>query len=171
MDLRAHLLSANTKWNLQVWTMIILGVSLFLRMDELSKIKVEDILHDLTIANSNGVEGVILKVKGKRDVREVSLILWRNRVCSSLCPVTALRYWLKYTGIKTGYIFPPHGTHFPAEDSITHISYVSFYQTLKRLLAGLVGEGSGEHTPCDGRRFYLLTLVVGMTLRSRVVDA
>jgi hypothetical protein len=55
--------------------MLLVGCALFLREDELSNIRVSDLDFELTSVNT-AIDSVAVKIQGKRDVSQVTLILW-----------------------------------------------------------------------------------------------
>jgi hypothetical protein len=115
--LRTYLLASNCLVALQLLVIIFIAVRLFLRSDEFANIKFEDILEASTIMKENGVEGVILKVKGKYDDAPRYLTLWADDECPDLCAVRLLLVYLFLTGIKGGYLFPDNAklNNMPAD--------------------------------------------------------
>jgi hypothetical protein len=104
--LRACLTTKNDIQDFQMWTMIIVGILLFLRADELLNMTVEHFLMEYTIASQSTVESVSAEVQGKADPRPVLLSLYRNDEFPEFCPLRAIFTYLKKTGIRSGPLFP-----------------------------------------------------------------
>jgi hypothetical protein len=150
--LRAYLLSCNCLPALQLLVIIFLAVRLFLRSDEFANIKFEDILEGSTIVKENGVEGVVLKVKGKYDDAPRNLTLWADDECPDLCAVRLLLVYLFLTGIKGGYLFPDNVelNNMPADGICrTRLSKKKLMSRLPRLFVDVLKKADmrlGTHT-------------------------
>ena len=64
-DIRDYLLASNDIHKLMLWTMIIVGVKLFLRIDEVIAMKVDDFKTDYFVVTTDNVEGLCVQIKGK----------------------------------------------------------------------------------------------------------
>ncbi|KAF0712480.1 hypothetical protein As57867_004805, partial [Aphanomyces stellatus] len=108
ITIRNHLLSTNGFNDYQLFVMVLLSVKLFLRSDEVVRIRLSDFSKDLAIISDGGVvEALAVSVKGKTDVKPVTLMLWSDDVLPQLCPIRHLLILIKASGIKNeGYIFP-----------------------------------------------------------------
>ena len=63
MDIRSSLMSTNGLYELQLWTMTLLGIKLFLREYELGSLRVKDILLPLSCISAEGsVKGLCVKI-------------------------------------------------------------------------------------------------------------
>jgi hypothetical protein len=94
--------------NLQVYSMILVGINLFLRSDELLKLQFSDFVPSLTSFNSavNKINYLVFKVKGKSDAHVNHLKLWSNKSHPELCPVTHLLLYIAKAGSTDGFLFP-----------------------------------------------------------------
>eukprot|EP00475_Leptophrys_vorax_P033477 TRINITY_DN52635_c0_g2_i8.p1 TRINITY_DN52635_c0_g2~~TRINITY_DN52635_c0_g2_i8.p1 ORF type:complete len:188 (-),score=41.95 TRINITY_DN52635_c0_g2_i8:9-572(-) len=152
---------ANEKDNLlyiQTFTMFLVCIAMFLRDDDIHDLQFMDILPEFSTIHHNGVvDSIVFRISGKGEVNkkiDVKLVLWRNRVCRKLDPISWLLYYLCHKGVnlEEGYIFPlTAGLYaktlkkafletFPKEDwsfSCTHVGKRTGY-----LMARL---GDGEH--------------------------
>lgn len=105
--LRKFLFSTNKIADYQLYVMMLLGIHMFLRFDEVAYFSFTQFLPEFTVVRSDGyVEKMLFKVKGKADKHYVYLSLKRNDEFAQLCPVRHLLFYLHVTGIKEGFIFP-----------------------------------------------------------------
>jgi hypothetical protein len=107
-DVLDCLVSANSVPKLQIATMLLVSISLFLRKDEITAMSVSDFVLDLTIApdQSKPPAGLNVGVKGKSDKHVVNLFLWLNNDTPDLCPLRFLLVYVYCAGIKEGNLFP-----------------------------------------------------------------
>jgi len=107
-QVRNHLVNSGKLYDLQTYTMTILGVKLFLRADELIKLKVEAFNQNkhLFIVHPNSVRTLSVTIQGKNDPVPSTLKLYRDDECPEFCPVRHLLVYLRASNIKSGYIFP-----------------------------------------------------------------
>jgi hypothetical protein len=149
MGLCQTLANRNTIWSLQVYVMVLLGVSLHLREDELSQLKFEDIIPRHSMMSVTGtVEYLCIQVYGKRDDRYIKLVLWRNRVNRFLCPVNALLWWLNLSNIRSGFLFKPKSFKIGvAIDDTEVVEYVELFGELQKTLSSMLPNMKwGTHT-------------------------
>ena len=104
--LRRYLLSSNRQDHLMLWVIIILGIKLFLRIDEVLEMKYEQLLEQYFVVSENDVESLLAKIKGKRDSDWLHFALWSDLDCPEFSPVAPLLIWISMTGIRGGYLFP-----------------------------------------------------------------
>ena len=98
----------DSQWieNMKLWTMIIVGVRLFLRCDEIISMKTNDFVENLQLINDHGtVNTVAVKVKGKSDKIPQILLIHNDFKCTDLCALKHLLFWMKCSGVQDGYIF------------------------------------------------------------------
>jgi hypothetical protein len=94
--IRLHLLTSNPSpqsWleNLKFFTMILTGISLFLRSEELLTIKMNRFVSDMTmIRDIYRVRAIVLSIKGKSDLFPLYMVLGANDEHPYLCPVQHL---------------------------------------------------------------------------------
>jgi hypothetical protein len=87
-----------------IWTMIITGVKLFLRVEEVIKMKVEDFAELYLVVTENNVEGLCVYIDGKKEKKETPFAIWDDKDCPEFSAVKAIL--LSFSGIRSGYIFP-----------------------------------------------------------------
>jgi hypothetical protein len=104
---RNHLMSSGDPLDLMFCAIILVGVSLFLREDEVSQITVDDLDFKLSVVSEYAIDSVGVWVQGKRDAGRVLLMLWANHANPQICPVRHLFLWLYVSRIRSGFIFPP----------------------------------------------------------------
>jgi hypothetical protein len=88
--------------------MMLLGIKLFLRADELINMKVEQFRTECfeVDVEVERVEKLVVWVKGKCDTEPVTLCIYRDDENPIFCPVRHLLTYMSYTKIKGGYMFP-----------------------------------------------------------------
>lgn len=125
--IRDYLLARGDPVSLRTLVMIILGINLFLRADEIVTLSMEDfvdsyypkgkknmngpgngkdVLKRFQVLHKNNVEALCVEIQGKSDHTPVRLILFSNDEYPEFCPVRHLLWYLKVFRIKGGYIFP-----------------------------------------------------------------
>ena len=144
-DLRLHLLATNNKYKLMIWTIILLGIKGFLRIDEALHMKVEDLPQDYFVVTQENVEGLCMKVKGKTDDKVQYLAIWDDAECPDFSASRALLIWLALSGITSGYLFPncaqlQNGTTSPTET----LPYDDFLQEIKALCTSVLKLDEGS---------------------------
>jgi hypothetical protein len=168
LQVRTYLCSTNSLWDFMIYVMILLGVKLFLRSDELCSITVEQFLGDFAIVSGDYayLEGIAVVIQGKSDKIPVTLMLWSDHHFPLYCPIRHLLFWLKLSGIKSGCIFPSYeflmadmqskdwNFHVPtpeekSEDQIEKcISYSTFQNRVSKVFRSLLCRHGpwGTHT-------------------------
>lgn len=107
IDIREHLINSNNLYDLQIITMILVSVKLFLREDEVSSLRIESFIQDLFVVTPEGyIEGLAVSVQGKSDQKPVTLMLWADNDIPNLCPIRHLLVYLYESKICSGFIFP-----------------------------------------------------------------
>ena len=161
--IRDALLVENDIFGLQYWTMVIMGIKLFLRISELLCIKIEDFDPSLMLLESTSchVSALAVKIKGKGG--NISwLSMYVDDEYPQLCPIRALLLYISLSGIKEGYIFPKflpgYGTNVATNEessteptgdeneSTLHYPYSAFITRMKCLLTVIIGR---EKCPTD----------------------
>jgi hypothetical protein len=107
---RNFLMASGDPLDLMLCAIILVGVSLFLREDEVSQISIDDLDFKLSIVSDHAVDSIGVWVQGKRDQAKVLLMLWANHANPQICPVRHLLCWLYVSRITSGYLFPPANT-------------------------------------------------------------
>jgi hypothetical protein len=161
--IRDALLVENDIFGLQYWTMVIMGIKLFLRISELLCIKIEDFDPSLMLLESTSchVSALAVRIKGKGG--KISwLSMYVDDEYPQLCPIRALLLYISLSGIKEGYIFPKflpgYGTNVATNEessteptgdeneSTLHYPYSAFITRMKCLLTVIIGR---EKCPTD----------------------
>ncbi|MGH7974033.1 MAG: hypothetical protein ACREBR_00805, partial [bacterium] len=105
--LRNYLVSSNDIAKFQTYVMVLVSTKLFLRANEVINLRIEDILLPYSNTRLDGATiSLLVKVKGKSDKCNVSLMLWADDRIPKMCPVRHLLAYCYLIGIKGGYIFP-----------------------------------------------------------------
>ena len=86
--------------------LIIMGCKMFLRPDELLTIELKDFVPKLCVSKGDRIVGLLCKVMGKCDGKEVNLWIWADDENPELCPVRHLLVYMYLAEIKGGYLFP-----------------------------------------------------------------
>ncbi len=92
LKLRGRLIiSSNSFFDFEIWVMIVIACRLFLREDNVSSLKLEGVLPEITSVKSNGyVEGIHFQIQGKCDPQPVTMKMWAHPNFPNLCPIDAL---------------------------------------------------------------------------------
>ena len=124
--------------NIQLWTMVLLGIKLFLRADEIVTMKLDNFRTDCARINkkNNRIESIVVKICGKCDLDWVSLTLWRDDQNPDLCPIRALMICVAKANLKDGYIFPKFD-HISANISVPEPQSYDVHNTYEHFLNSL----------------------------------
>ena len=144
--IRTHLLSdgINKLRNLQLWTLLLVGIRCFLRCDEVASIDISDFALRAIALNKEKrrVEHLALWVRGKSDKEYVLLSLWRGDENPEFCPVRAVLIYLAAANLSGGCLFPRYDDleeHHVAENPKAisfkkHVTYGYFRLELKKVI-------------------------------------
>lgn len=107
---RTYLLSHNDPVMFMIYVAMLVGIKLFLRIEEVTGMSVADFVVHYFIVNANiEVQGLCVQVKGKTDDDWVHLMLWwRDFDCPEFCVVTHLLLWIELIGLRHGSVLFPH---------------------------------------------------------------
>jgi hypothetical protein len=106
---RTYLLSHNDPVMFMIYVMMLVGIKLFLRIEEVIGMTIADFVIDYFIVNANvDIQGLCIQVKGKTDDDWVHLMLWRDFECPEFCVVMHLLLWIELIGLKEGSVLFPH---------------------------------------------------------------
>lgn len=128
--LREHLLIDASPQALQMWVMLLVGIRLFLRIDELitldvdqfedsyfplGKVKCENKVPDnqagelisCQYVSSTRVTSIACEIFGKTDHKPIRLTLMQDEEYPEFDELRHLLWYLRMFNIKSGYIFPP----------------------------------------------------------------
>ena len=106
-QIRSHCLAANNKRKMMIWTIWIVGIKGFLRVEEALSLTVEDFEEKYFVVDKHSVENLAYFVNGKTDHEKCLLACWDDAECPEFSPVRPLLLWLAVSGIRSGPIFPP----------------------------------------------------------------
>jgi hypothetical protein len=136
-DIRIHLLSFNDHYHLMLWTIIIVGIKMFLRVEEVLELTVEQFIEEYFQVSEDTVKGLCAIIKGKRDPDWLHFMIWNDEDCPEFSASNAILIWVRLSGITSGRLFPPkeeldHVMSSGHTDN--HFSYDSFLGVAKHLL-------------------------------------
>jgi hypothetical protein len=124
--------------NLQTYLMLLLGIKLFLRADEVVTLQLSQFRTDCAIVDKEvcRIDRLVVWVKGKTDKKPVNLCLYRDDENPEFCPIRHLMAYLAYTNIDSGYLFPAWPSELLPQlqesknvskwEASTHVSYRDF---------------------------------------------
>lgn len=107
--LRNKLLFGNDPRGVQTYAMILIGVKLFLRSDEILRMEICDFQVQHFVISHKKVRCLMVKIRGKSDEVPIELILYRDDADPEFCPVRHILLYLRVCGIGrgcTGVLFP-----------------------------------------------------------------
>jgi hypothetical protein len=139
--LRQHLLSSRDPENFKLYVMMLCGIKLYLRVNELLSLTVEQFCAKMFQLNPSGVRTLSLFINGKCDAQDVLLNIYSDSGDSDLDLVMHLMVYLKSTGITSGLIFP-HTTS--TTDTNAEIPYEMFLKRMKHLLINVLEKDEKE---------------------------
>ena len=126
--LRNFLLGEGDVASFQMYVMLIIGIKLFLRCDELLHLRVDNFRHSysggnrldeeipeagvdyltrLQVVNSLGIQSLVCEIQGKCDTKPKKLVLYNDDEYSEFCELRHLLWYMKMFNIQDGYLFPP----------------------------------------------------------------
>ena len=163
--LRTYLLLQGDPESIQMWIMILLGVRLFLRCDELISLDIDNFVNSyypnsreeckgvtppggasaLTkcqVVHPDSVEALVCKIKGKTDKKAFRLCLFKDDNQPEFDELRHLLWYIKMYNIKGGCLFPPpkmleQGSKRPFSCSV-HVSYDDFLKKFKKLVTDVL---------------------------------
>ena len=145
--IRTCLVSTNSLVDLQTMVMIMVGICLFFRFDDLDGLTAEYFIPEQFVFDPAGnIMGMCLKVFGKSDKDWVTLMLWTDDECPEFCPVRLLLVYIYVSKIKGGFLFPSEAElNNPPSDGIfvTQVSYGVMRERVASLVKDVLGL-SGE---------------------------
>lgn len=133
-NIRIFLLSANDTYKLMLWTIMLVGIKGFLRIDEALNLQVEDLPQDYFAVSANNVEALCMTVQGKTDQEKKHLAIWDDKECPDFSPSRTLLIWLAVSGIKSGKLFPCKAElHGGTKSPTQPLPYDDFLKEIKYL--------------------------------------
>jgi hypothetical protein len=136
-DIRIHLLSYNDLYHLMLWTIIIVGIKMFLRVEEVLELTIEQFVEEYFQVSEDAVQGLCSKIKGKRDPGWLHFMIWNDIDCPEFSACNAILIWVRLSGIKSGQLFPPKEELDLVKTmghTDSHLSYECFLGVMKNLL-------------------------------------
>lgn len=97
--------SRSTLEGLMLWSMIILGCRLFLRIDEVLQLEVDSFVKELFVVKGDRIVALCVKIKGKRDLDTKHLMVYDDPLYPDLSPVRPFLFFIAASGRRSGYIF------------------------------------------------------------------
>lgn len=153
--IRNYLMAMNDLNGLMLWCLIILGVRLYLRVDEVLSLTIESFIPEYFVVKRRQVMTLCVKVKGKTDQDYQHFQVFDDLECPELSAVRPLLLFLAASGRKQGYIFPtlsqimePFPTiHYEYPNALSDLQYLC-QDVLKKNFVSANGHRifSGTHT-------------------------
>ena len=138
-DIRHHLLSHNDLKHLMLWVIVMTGVKLFLRIDEVLELGYEQFLKEYFVVKDFDVESLLTEIQGKRDDHILHFAIWDDKDCPEFSASRAILLWVALTGIKGGFLFPSLGQLYKkAETPTEHYGYNSILEDFKYLCVSVL---------------------------------
>jgi hypothetical protein len=135
-DLRIYLLSSNNMYNMMVWTILLVCIKGFLRIEEALQLTMENLKEQYFVVKEDTIEGLAMEVQGKCDEEPITMAMWDDSECPDFSPSRVLMIWIALTGIKGGNLFPCKMQL--AEQCVMptmHLDYDDYLEELKFLCA------------------------------------
>jgi hypothetical protein len=122
-QLRSHILGKGTRValkHLMMWLMILMGIKLFLRADEICSVQIEHFRTECAVVNTEvkRIDEIVISVKGKNDTAPVSLSIFRDDDTPIFCLLRLLLIYIAKAKITEGYLFRDM-PHVEAGNNIT----------------------------------------------------
>ena len=147
--IRRELLKTDELANLQLYTIMIVSISCFLRFDDFNTLKVESLREDVHVVSATGVKSLCILVQGKCDPKPVYLFLWADEENPEFCPVRHLLLYLYITGISAGHLFPDLKKPFGPGIVSKPMRYDKVQEAFKKIILKVAPDYSekfGTHT-------------------------
>lgn len=138
-SIRDFLLSTNDLFNLMLWTIIITGVKLFQRIDEVIVMEVDHFKTEYFVVKVDSVEGLVVEINGKREKTPLQFAMWHDKECPEFSAPVAILIWIAASGIQSGPLFPTKDELKTRKPSYTtQISYSTCLTCIKNLCTGVL---------------------------------
>lgn len=165
--LKAALLLKQKPSDCMMWVIILVGITYFLRSDEVLSLQVEDFidsyypkgkaaglpeegkdaLTNCQVFRYNSLRSFAFEVQGKTDKCPQRFAVFPNDVYPEFCVKRTLLWYIKTFNIQSGYLFPSfaqlddcYRNGIPVQCHTQPLSYDSFNSTLKKLIVGVLGK-------------------------------
>ena len=163
-QLRAHLLSdgCDKFKRLQLWTIILLAIRLFLRCDEVASIRLDDFATKAFVVDRRDkcINHLAVWVRGKADKDWVLLSLWRDDDNPEFCPIRVLMIYLAAANLGEGScLFPnwndleKHALAGEEEPAVFHVSVTYYYirNQLRKVIHDVFGGDPNAFPSNEGK--------------------
>jgi len=157
--IRSYLLAMNDLKSLMLWCIIILGVRLFLRVDEVLSLTVESFIPDYFVVKGKEVMSLCVKIKGKTDEDFKHFLVFDDTECPELSAVRPLLLFMAASGRKSGYIFPTLDEIFESNPT-SHYEYDQALNDLRYLVEEILKK---DLTSASGTRLFAGTHMLRKT--------
>ncbi|KAL7580469.1 hypothetical protein ACA910_004483 [Epithemia clementina (nom. ined.)] len=143
-NIRNYLWTPGKPYGIMLYTMILVGMSLFLRSDELLSINTAHFEQRGTIVVEGLISSLVLFIQGKNDPRPIYMKLFRNDKCPEFCPVRHLLFYIEMLSLTApdGFLFFDKKTiNKLFSGKITHnkdlkgLKYPAMLDEIKRVIA------------------------------------
>src|SRR5210317_131601 len=104
--MRNYLFTRSEPKFLMYWCIIILGVRLFLRIEEILKIQIESFQQHFCVVRGKKILSLCICIKGKTDRDDKFFQIYDDMECPEFGAVRPLLLFIAATGRKGGYVFP-----------------------------------------------------------------
>jgi hypothetical protein len=153
-QLRSFFVGAGDFESLQTYVLLLIGIKLFLRAEEVLTITLDFNFDADTqryqIIHPGQIRSIAIRVKGKNDPVPCTLVLHCDDECPCFCPVRHLLVYIKMLGWKGGYLFPPKADLAAATggDGMfdQHVTYSTWLAKMKGLMKNVLGRTVGGET-------------------------
>ena len=139
-DILDYCVATNSNYYLMIWTILIVGVKQFLRIEEDLAIEMERFQQDYFVVTESNVDALAMWVFGKNENEKITLVAWDDEECPEFSPVRAILLWIRVSGITGGKLFPckeqllARCTH-----PTVAIAYDDILDELKHLVTNVLG--------------------------------
>ena len=148
LQLRNRLLTSGRPEDYILFVFVLLGIKMFLRVDDLANLAMESLIPSLCTMKDGFVSSLTFRVEGKSEKRAknnirknrcVYITIYRDDKVTELCPVRHLLAYIHLADISTGFIFPSNSK------GGGKMNYASVNERIKRIMEEVTGR-SGNFT-------------------------
>jgi hypothetical protein len=100
-----HLVETSIK-PYQIYVVVLMGINIFLRANELLSSKMEHFDKNLSVVNAEEECAISIWVKGKSDKIKKGLYFFKDAICPECCPLWHILVYISVTGTTSRYFFP-----------------------------------------------------------------
>lgn len=135
-QIQRYLTSSGQLKDLQTIVMLLIGIDVFLRHDELGEVKFDDFLKKCHTITADGIKSLAMQIQGKCDKTIKYFYVHMNKTHHEFCTLRHLLPYVYLLNIKGGYLFPTEEElKNPPADGIykTYMTYDTFSKRLDHL--------------------------------------